>query len=319
MKVDSDSISLEVLPEYGGRIHRLRAFGHDVLRTPSAIEGHLPTDDYPLAHFYWGSYPLIPWVNRIPYGRLTFRGKTHELPLNLEHYAIHGEAYMRAWIQVDDGRLVFSGGGGLTPYPWRYSAEQLFEIDGETVTITITLRNDSGIEMPGGIGIHPWFRADIPLLVALPASLAYPVDTCIPNGDPGPVEGRLDRRLISPVPWGTDDLWTGLTDDHIVLVWPTLGVSLSYGFSAAADHVVMAAFEEVAAVAIEPVTHAADGYRLLDQKKKGAIGVIQPGSSLELRYTFAFSLAHHPTCAVPVPRSISHSTASPAPKSAKHL
>ena len=34
VRIGSDELELELLPELGARLHRVRAFGNDVLRTP---------------------------------------------------------------------------------------------------------------------------------------------------------------------------------------------------------------------------------------------------------------------------------------------
>ncbi|TAJ99437.1 MAG: hypothetical protein EPO36_11930 [Chloroflexota bacterium] len=40
LRIADGSIEVELLPAVGGRIHRLRAFGHDVLRTPADLGFH---------------------------------------------------------------------------------------------------------------------------------------------------------------------------------------------------------------------------------------------------------------------------------------
>ena len=51
-----------LLPEAGARLHRLRAFGHDLLRTPSDADDHLREP------FFWGGYVMAPWCNRLAAG-----------------------------------------------------------------------------------------------------------------------------------------------------------------------------------------------------------------------------------------------------------
>src|SRR5215471_8927723 len=112
----SDSLDLEVLPEAGARIHRLRAFGHDLLRSPPDPEVHLSDP------FFWGGFPLVPWSNRVPGGKLVFRGKTYPLTLNFGPDAIHGEGYGRPWSVSEPG--VFAFEGGSFSFPWKYDAQQ---------------------------------------------------------------------------------------------------------------------------------------------------------------------------------------------------
>lgn len=279
LRFTSEELELELLPEVGGRIHRLRAFGRDLLRTPADPAAHAREP------FYWGSYPIVPWFNRVPEGRVSFRGRTVQLPVNDPPFAIHGEAYARPWREVGEGELVFQG--GTFGFPWPYEARQRFRLDGARLVYELSLTNSGDKEMPAGLGIHPWFVAAGGLRVALPATLAYPLENFIPVADPQPVAGRLDRRALSPVPWGTDDVWTGLTERRIAIDWPEWDLAVDYTFSEAADHVVLAAFERFGAVAVEPVTHATDGFHLLAEERQGAIDVLPPGATLSVTYEVA--------------------------------
>jgi galactose mutarotase-like enzyme len=100
----------------------------------------------------------------------------------------------------------------------------------------------------------------------------------LPVGEPVGVRGARDRRRLSPVPWGLDTVWTGLTSRSIDLAWPELGISATYAFGPAASHVVLAAFADHNAVAIEPITHKPGG-------GPPAMAILQPGESLELEHT----------------------------------
>lgn len=280
-KLTSDALELEFLPEAGGRMHRLRAFEQDVLRTPPRPEAHL-TDP-----FYWGAFPLVPWSNRVSEGRIDFDRRAARVPCNDGRFAIHGETFLRPWELVAPGALVCTGGAGA--FPWPYTAELRYTLDGAALTITLAITNSGASDLPAGLGIHPWFDASDGLLVALPAELAYPLANHVPAGEPRPVRDRLNRRALSPVPWGTDDLWTGLTEQAIELAWPTRGLRARFAFTDAATHVVMAAFAQQQAIAIEPVTHAIDGFRLLAGGRRGAVAVLTPGATLAVAYTLAFA------------------------------
>lgn len=273
----SEALELELLPEVGGRIHRLRAFGEDLLRAPPDPAQHVAEP------FFWGSFPLVPWSNRVAGGVIRFRGRAVALPRNEGTNALHGEAYARPWRVLGEGLLAFDGGG--FGFPWPYAARQRFSVDGARLTQALSITNTGAEAMPAGLGIHPWFCA--PLELALPARLAYPLVDCIPTGEPEPVAGRLDLRALRPLPWGLDNLWTGLTAQQFRLRWPSRGLALDYAFSEAAQYAVVASFERFDAVAVEAVTHASDGFRLLDEGKPSGMRVLQPGATLTVTYTFS--------------------------------
>jgi aldose 1-epimerase len=281
-QIANEALAVELLPEAGGRLHRLRVFGQDVLRTPPDPAEHLRDP------FHWGAFPLVPWSNRVPDGRIDRPGRLARLPCNDGRFAIHGEAYLRPWQVAGPGALAFRG--GQHGFPWPYGATLNVALDGRTLTLTLAVSNAGEIDAPLGLGIHPWFDATGGLEVALPAELAYPQTDHLPSGEPRPVSGPLDRRALSPVPWGTDNVWTGLSARAIELRWPGKQLSARFGFSAAATHVVMAAFAAQNAVAIEPVTHAPDGFHLLNEQRRGAVALVAPGATLAVAYTLSFAL-----------------------------
>lgn len=246
---ESDVMRAEVLPELGGRLHRLQAFGVDLLRTPDDVERHR------LEPFFWGSYPLVPWCNRLPGGRLEFDGRTVQLPVNFpDGSAIHGFAYEAPWRVVTDSYLEFTHRGS-EGYPWPFVAGQHVEVEGNRFGLTLALTNVGDTDLPGGIGIHPWFTtATIELHADRLVSLG---PDRIPDGaPPRPVEGRFDLRREVPVPWGVDDIWTDLRARHAHFSWPEHGLRARFSWSldGGADHVVVAAFEDFGAVAVEPQT-----------------------------------------------------------------
>jgi aldose 1-epimerase len=164
-------------------------------------------------------------------------------------------------------------------------------VDGASLSLALSIMNTGDEAMPAGLGIHPWFRADGGLDASFPADLTYPLAHMIPSGPPEPVSGALDRRSLSRVPWGLDNLWTGLTAHQIQLHWPELRLRGTLSFTDAATHIVAASVEQNDAVAIEPVTHATDGFRLLAEGQPGAITVLQPGETLAVTYTLTVARA----------------------------
>ena len=271
----SGPLDVELLPDVGGRCHRVRAFGRDLLRVPDDVS--VLADD----PFFWGWYPLVPWTNRVPGGRLRWKGAVVELPPNYpDGSALHGHAYTAPWTVVGPGDYEFRFSGGT--FPWPYTARQRWSVDGPTLTQVLSVTNDADAAMPAGLGIHPWWVADGGLAVHVPSRAAYHCEDGLAIGPPvaaDPVDG--------PVPWGTDHLFTALDRREVTLRWPDWGVEAVLAFSATADHVHLAAFEHAGAVAVEPVTHAGDGHRRLADGEPGAIDVLEPGRSLSVEYRLA--------------------------------
>ena len=110
-------LEVVVLPEAGARLHRVRAFGHDIILTPDDPATHLADP------FFWGSYVMAPWCNRIEARPTAIGSRTVDLASNFpDGSAIHGQVYLRPWTRADDGSFVVSGGGD--GWPWTYDVRQ---------------------------------------------------------------------------------------------------------------------------------------------------------------------------------------------------
>ncbi|MDP9482071.1 MAG: hypothetical protein M3P84_02485, partial [Chloroflexota bacterium] len=100
LRISDGPIEVVALPQLGARIHRLRAFGHDLIRTPADPATHASDP------FYWGGYVMAPWCNRIEAGPV--RVDSHRVALGSnfsDGSAIHGQVYARPWDVVDGGTL----------------------------------------------------------------------------------------------------------------------------------------------------------------------------------------------------------------------
>jgi aldose 1-epimerase len=268
----TDVLQVELLPEVGGRCHRIRAFGHDLLRVPP--DPSVLVDD----PFFWGWYPLVPWTNRVPGGLLRWRGSTIQLPPNYpDGSALHGHGYAAPWTPVAPGEYELRHDPDA--FPWAYVARQRWSCEEATLRQELSLTNVGDGDMPAGLGIHPWWVAGGGLDVEVPSRAAYDCVDGLAIGAP-----HRAPSPSGPVPWGTDHLFTDLQAHEVALRWHGLGVQATLAFSTTARHVHLAAFEHADAVAVEPVTHAGDGHRRLDAGEPGAIDVLAPGDTLAVDY-----------------------------------
>jgi aldose 1-epimerase len=267
----SDELEVVLLPNLGARLHRLRAFGEDLLRTPDDPSAHR-TDP-----FFWGAYVMAPWCNRIRPGPVEVAGRTVDLAPNFEDgSAIHGQVSARPWT-VDDETLRISGGGD--GWPWPYEVTCHAAVAGATLTLAYRLTNHADGAMPAGIGLHPWFRG--PVEVGISAATVYPAN----SGSPPvaePVSEALDLRTPHRLAPNVDATWASLATPRIDLAWPERG--LAARIEVDADRVLVAAASpaHVDAVAVEPQTHGPDALRRLIGGEPDALPMLPPGASLEL-------------------------------------
>jgi len=278
LTISNEAIEAELLPELGARLHRLRAFGQDVLRTPDDIGAY---EEEP---FFWGSFVMAPWCNRLQVGAIRIGTREIRLRPNFpDGTAIHGEVYRVPWERLADGTVRVQAGGD--EWPWEYEVAHTVGVNGQVLRLDQTLTNLSTEPMPAGIGIHPWFLR--PAMIRIRAAAVYPRNTEA-GTEPEPVAGRFDLREQQAVPDGLDATWTQLGAPAVELSWPSLGVSATMRVAADTIFIVAATLAAFSAVAVEPQTHAPQGLRRLLNREPGAMAMIGPAGSLRMAVELAF-------------------------------
>lgn len=282
----SDALEVVLLPEVGGRLHAVRAFGHDLLRTPDDVGAHRRDP------FFWGAYPMAPWCNRAAPGERTVAGERIRLEPNFpDGSAIHGLVSSAAW-EVGGGgtELSVRGGGPDTGWPWPFEVTLRPTVAGSVLELDYRLANRADRPMPAGMGLHPWFRR--PLEVRLPAALVYG-DNTGSSPEPEAVAGSLDLRRLAPPAPDLDGSWTALAGGAFGLAWPESGIEARVEVVTNADRpvVALASPAGIEAVAIEPQTHGPDPLRRLERGEPDAPLLLAPGGELRLLVRLAVELA----------------------------
>ncbi len=111
-----------------------------------------------------GSFPLVPFCNRIRDGRASFEGREIRFPPNhpavQSPHPLHGIGWQRPWdVTQDTGHVVeMALSVDASPaWPWRFSARQRVTLDDKALAVEIRLTNEDDAAMPAGIGHHPYF------------------------------------------------------------------------------------------------------------------------------------------------------------------
>lgn len=278
VRLTSESIEVVVLPDVGARLHRLRAFGHDLLRTPDDPAMH--ADD----PFSWGAYVMAPWCNRIEPGLVEVGSQRVKVGSNFpDGSAIHGQVHSRPWQSSGDG--TFTVQAGAEGWPWLYEVVQRIEIGDQSVRLDYRLINRSPDPMPAGLGIHPWFVK--PVLVAIRGEAVHPTNTGT-QARAEPVDGLFDLRTLTSMAPDLDATWADLATPQVELAWPTMGVGATMRITAPTTYVVAASPADLDAVAVEPQTHAAQGLWRLLNGQPGGLTMLDPGQELGLGVELAF-------------------------------
>jgi aldose 1-epimerase len=154
LQLNHAAMRCDLAPDLGGSIAGLWLDGVPVLRSTSGTALQQVSAA--------GSYPLVPFSNRIGHATFNWAGRCHTLLPNgaPEPHAIHGIGWQRPWnvLQADarQARLVYHHQADAT-WPFAFAAEQVFELSDQGLALFMTLTNPSELPMPAGLGLHPNF------------------------------------------------------------------------------------------------------------------------------------------------------------------
>ncbi len=271
-----------ISPLHGGGIISFEAFGEPVLKpAPDPVES--PTDP--------AAFVLLPFCNRIAWGRAKFDDKTIELapPMTGERHALHGEGWISEWtveaLGETTARLCLSHEPGEGKWPWAFEATQIYDLVGNCLTHRVGIQNTSGEPMPVGLGFHPYF----------------------PRGAGDGFEARVDGRWrvgddllpttheeVAPEAyWPGGELGADISLDHCFTGWDgeltitrkSLRISLTASQNLGLLHIYAPSKEDF--VCAEPVSHMPDA---LNGPRDSAVAdkmqVLQPGEKLEASLSY---------------------------------
>lgn len=148
--------SLALRPELGAAVTRLTWRGQDILRpAPEGATHPLET----------GSFPLVPYANRINGGAFVFEDRDIALPPTpgFEPHALHGVGWIRAWSVVQAGPAFADLAMAAQPtadWPWAWTASHRLRLDADGVEMTLSITNKDPEPMPAGLGLHPYFSIE---------------------------------------------------------------------------------------------------------------------------------------------------------------
>lgn len=284
ISLQAGRLRLDLAPETGGAIAAFTAGGEAVLR---------PVRDARLAAQNGqavAAYPLIPFANRVAWGRFSWAGQEYTLARNFgDHpHPLHGNAWMRPWAVVasgaDHASLTLAHDpqrDGATHWPFAYGAWQDFTLSPSGLDLRIGLRNTAAAAWPAGLGLHPYVAR------ASETRLGFDADTVWLNGaDSLPVSreavshawdftgGRaLDGTVIDNCYAG----WGG----NASITWPGRGATLRLETSAPFDHLQIYTPAGADYLGLEPVSNMPDAINRLETTSDSGLKILAPGEVLE--------------------------------------
>ncbi len=151
-----------------------------------------------------GCFPMAPFAGRLADGRVTFDGRSWNVPANLGDAAAHGVVFDVPWAleHVDDAVAVLAVELDAR-WPFGGSAHQVVRALDDGVAVALTVANDRR-PMPAALGLHPWFArtrdgSDAVVEVAVPSDEDLPRrpwDLCLPGCTSPPTASWPGWRLV---------------------------------------------------------------------------------------------------------------------------
>ena len=195
-----------VLPRFGANCVSLRhaASGASLLREP-------PSPEVLAREPNVYGLPLLFPPNRIRDGHFAFQGRSYDFPINepARHHHIHGLLSVTPFTHEGDGVFTFRADEARSylSFPHAFTVTRGFCLDERGLTQRLTVRNDSGTDMPLGVGFHAAWQVPLnPADDSMACRLQLPVkrqwlfnrETIIPTG-----ETCEDSPLLSALRTGT--------------------------------------------------------------------------------------------------------------------
>ena len=183
----------EILAEVGGGLASYYELGErgrfDYIRP-------MPLDvDVSEGVFQGGSYPLVPYSNRISQGRFSFEGQDYQLPAHkicLPH-AIHGVAWERAFevvFQSEEEIILSYVHEADEAWPWDFTLLSTYRLEEDGLFMGMEITNDTDAKQPVSLGFHPYFNRLEGTRLSFKADYLWQAyEDCLPKQKVTPSEG----------------------------------------------------------------------------------------------------------------------------------
>ena len=154
LELRAGDLRLALRADLGGSIAGLWLGDLPVLRSTEAAElgsSHVA-----------GSFPLVPYSNRLGYRRLRWLGQDHTTQPNYgdSPHSLHGVGWKRAWQVVSSSSTEAVLQLTHQPdadWPFAFEAQQRFLLGPDSLEMHLSISNRESQPQPVGLGWHPYF------------------------------------------------------------------------------------------------------------------------------------------------------------------
>lgn len=261
----------ELHPQLGGAIAGFWLDDQPVLRSTPAAQ----LTSARLA----GSYPLVPFSNRIGHASLVWQGTQHPLVRNNgdEPHAIHGVGWQRPWSVLDSDATSAMLAYEHRPdpsWPFAFDCSQTFRLAPDGLQMTLAMTNQSAQPAPSGLGWHPYFTKRPGSRIALHATGRWEM---------GPDKLPTQRVAVQ----GVDADCASLAVDHCFDGWDGVArlrdAVMTVTVRSELTRVVVFTNDTRPYVAIEPVSHVNNAVHLFAAgvpAQELGLRVLHPGETM---------------------------------------
>ena len=280
IELSAGNLRLALSPSIGGSIARFdHVEGDRRLAILRGAEG-------PLGHVLEaGSFPLVPYVNRIRDGEFSFRGQTIRLQPNMasDPSPLHGQGWLNPWSVASAGpdEAILEYQHAVGEWPWAYAARQQFKLGPQALEINLSCRNLSATPMPCGLGQHPYFHCSAGTRIATGVEHVWTIDDKVLPVEQVPATGQYDLTDRPVCGLGLDHGFGGWSGEAVIAdpSWPFKLVMSSPGtpffqlYSPASGEIFVA----------EPVTHANAALNLPEEEWAAhGLRILSPDEEMSL-------------------------------------
>lgn len=173
-------------------------------------------------------------------------------------------------------------------FPFPFFARMTYTLEDSVFWSHIELTNSGNELMPAGCGFHPYFNRWLPgstgeVELQMNVNGVYPADKeiALPTGPVRSVSSNQDFHIMRPLDLVLDHCFAGW-DRRATIHWPGIGISAHIQALPGMEHVIIYSPEGKNYFALEPVTHANDGFNLwANGDKNCGVVVLKPGQVLK--------------------------------------
>ena len=264
IKLTTDRLKLDLLPELGGRINKL-VFNEFDIFIPLQIQNIKPLQSYK-----GGCFSLVPFSNRIKNSRFNFNQFEYILAKNDPPNAIHGHAYLGKWniLKKTDKSavIVYKHLANKFGWPWSYEVFQTVTLEDNNIFLLLEILNKSDNPMPFGFGIHPYFNFNDKIKLKFCAQREwlgspeeFPIKTKI-------VEDNFEYKKGSELWKEKKTICYDNFHEEVEIFWLSNRKKVKIKTDKIFNHLIIHVPEHAKYFCVEPVSHPTDGFNLAYKK-----------------------------------------------------